>query len=1263
MDKTKISKNLFVISVCVLLNLLGRMIALRLSLPVWLDSIGTIVAAVCLGPVGGGICGVLLNVITAIKDGVALPYLFVSLAIGVTIGIFYPRRKRNVFKAFSTMFVTGLVAAIISTPINIIMYDGRTGNVWGDSLMDMLARDIQVPVLNSFLGEAFVDIPDKVFSFIIALIIVKIMGKFSSKHRSATKAFAIMLALSLILPFMLSSGSAYAADFTSEYAGSIYDTDSGLESVEINAVAQTKDGYMWVGSYSGLYRFDGYRFKATNLDERIKNVMVLFVDSSGKLWIGTNDSGVGCYDVETGDIEFYDTSDGLPSDAIRAICEDKDGNIYVATIKQLCMINTQRTIEVFTAKSFYGLTKLSSSGDTVAGVRSDGSLMIFSGKKIIYVLAGNYTEITAEEEGNYIVGNSANVTGRIYIKDGMTDLMSKHLAGKLTYFNDILYSKTFKGYFVACENGLGFISDTGVVTDLSTSDFNTSIVDIFVDYQGNVWFASNKQGIKKFSWNPFEDIFSKADIEGEVVNAVMVKDNMMYAATGSGLFTVDLKTFYSVPVPHPEILRDVRMRDVMSDSNGNIWFSTYGPYGLVEMHPDKTIKNFNIKYDGTEGEKFRGTTELSDGTIVAVTSTGLNFIKNERVYYKMGEDEGITTQVLCVVEDKDGTLYAGSDGGGIFVIQNGKVIKTIGPEDGLKTLVVMKIVPCTGGYLYVTSNSIYYNNGKEIKSLNSFPYSNNYDVFIAENGKAWVLSSGGIFVLDEKDLLADEAQNYMLLNRSRGLYTSITANSFYALNGEKLYLPCTDGVRRVSTTSYDSFNNEYNISIGDLIAGDTSIEPGEDGVYRIPATSGRIIFNVAVMNYSLSNPLIHIFLQGTEDEGVTCYQKNMQELTYTNLPYGNYELHVQVLDTAGKNVIREEIFPVQKESQLYERTYFKLYLFMVLFLFVIYIGWAIATLLQDMHNIQKLEQVANKDPLTGLYNKRGSSDALTEAMDKNVGILAILDLDSFKPVNDIFGHDMGDRMLIEMSDLLKTSSGSRDVLCRIGGDEFLAFYADLTPDQLKDKTRLLNEEIVKAANKHMGDDMNIPLGVSIGAVTVSDKNTEKIEELFRRADRALYMVKNAGKHDCKLYDEIVSEVEGDDNLGISGITELKAILAERGKPESAYRVEKERIQDVYRVLARLGDSEIIRSSLVHFTISGCEDKVVTTDIMESFLDILKRNLRSVDVYGSDSNNRAIAIITDADHDTAIRIADRIIEKWKENPKSEGYTLTYEKEKL
>ncbi|RKM59966.1 diguanylate cyclase [Butyrivibrio sp. CB08] len=1260
MRKLRSWKSWGVILFCICINVLGRNLALKLELPIWLDAVGTIVAAIGYGPFVGAFCGVVANIIASAGDVMAFPYLLVSAGIGITVGLFYPRTNLSYLKCTSAAVLTGIVSALLSTPLNLIMYNGRTGNIWGDALMDMISLDIQVPLLTSFIGEAFVDIPDKTVSLLIA-IAIKI---FADRVLKILKKRGIVLALCICLLIPCFAINAQAYDFGAEYAGVLYDADSGLDSVEVNALAQTEDGYVWAGTYTGLYIYDGYRFRIMDIDDRIKNVTELLVDSRGRMWIGTNDNGVACYDVKSGDITFFTIEEGLSSNVIKTIAEDYEGNIYVGTATQLCMIGLDMSVESFGGNSYYGINKLASSGDTVAGIRSDGSIVVFSDKRLIYVLGGDFTTVAAESEGNYIVGSSTNFTGRLFFSEGKTDLMSKQYSDDLSYYNKILYSRDYKGAFLCCENGIGFLSDKGSLSTLTTDDFASSIVDVITDYQGNVWFASNKLGIKKYSWNPFEDIFARSDVPSNVVNSVLVWGGILYAGTSTGLVTIDLKTYYSVPIPHPEVLRNVLIKNIMCDSKDNIWFSTYGEAGVVKMRPDGSIVTFNQENKGAEGDVFNLTYELSDGQILAASNTGLSYIQGNAVVKTLGEYDGITEQILCIQEGAGGVIYAGSDGGGIYVIRNGELVATLDEEENLQTMVVLKIVPCKGGYIFVTSNALYYYNGQKIKRLDAFPYSNNYDVFISDAGKAWVLSSNGIYVIDEKDLLEDGEYNYLVLNRSRGLHTSITSGSNYVLSGDKLYLSCTNGVRRISTTDYDSFNNDYDIRLFELKAGDEVIQE-KNGEYTIPATSSRIQFDVAVLNFSFSDPLLHIYLEGIEDEGIWCNQTDMRSLTFTNLPYGDYMLHVEVLDTSGTNVIREEVFPIHKESQLFERSYFKLYLAAVVAFLVMYIGWLISGILQNFSNVERLQEEATNDPLTGLYNKRGAKEILEPLCETETGILAIFDLDNFKSVNDIYGHDMGDRILIELSGILKRTSGEDDALCRTGGDEFVAFFKDLDEEGLKLKSKHYNEEILKVAHKIMGKDMAIPLGISIGAVEVNkDGEKETFELLFKKADRALYMVKNAGKHDCLLYNEdSLTAGSRYDTEYIMGLDELRKVISERGGSDTAYRAEGDKIFDVYRILVRMKQGGVSDAALLRYNIQGPVSGEIRSDVLEEFYDILKEVLGSTDIYSPDGHGNILVMMTGAGLEEANAAADRIMEKWNANPNSKDYTVTFEKEML
>ena len=126
---------------------------------------------------------------------------------------------------------------------------------------------------------------------------------------------------------------------------------------------------------------------------------------------------------------------------------------------------------------------------------------------------------------------------------------------------------------------------------------------------------------------------------------------------------------------------------------------------------------------------------------------------------------------FIIKKSSDGKVYAGTDGGGIFILKDQRIVGHIDKEEGLDTAVVLRITSCVNGYVYVTSNALYYDNGTEIKELKNFPYSNNYDVIFSGNDKAWITSSAGLYLVSETDLLNDAEYTPTLFNEKWGLTT------------------------------------------------------------------------------------------------------------------------------------------------------------------------------------------------------------------------------------------------------------------------------------------------------------------------------------------------------------------------------------------------------------------------------------------------------------------------------------------------------------
>ncbi|SCW53152.1 Two component regulator propeller [Ruminococcaceae bacterium YRB3002] len=129
-----------------------------------------------------------------------------------------------------------------------------------------------------------------------------------------------------------------------EYKTVIYDSDDGLASSEANSIAETSDGFIWVGGYSGLARYDGADFETIELPPDLLSINALYVDSKDRLWIATNTGGVALM-VNDGFTVWNDVS-GLRSESVRDVIEDDSGLIYVATTSGIAVIDGDMDLTV-----------------------------------------------------------------------------------------------------------------------------------------------------------------------------------------------------------------------------------------------------------------------------------------------------------------------------------------------------------------------------------------------------------------------------------------------------------------------------------------------------------------------------------------------------------------------------------------------------------------------------------------------------------------------------------------------------------------------------------------------------------------------------------------------------------------------------------------------------------------------------------------------------------------------------------------------------
>lgn len=167
--------SLVLIPAAVGINYIGKLFASLLKLPLWLDSIGTMLASMLAGPIIGAICGAINNIIYGLTaDAISTVYALTSIAIGLTVGILsYKGWVKSFWKAVVAGLIVAVVAAVVSTPLNVWLWGGTTGNVWGDALYAFLTANKFPAFIASFLDEIVVDLPDKVATIIISYAIFR----------------------------------------------------------------------------------------------------------------------------------------------------------------------------------------------------------------------------------------------------------------------------------------------------------------------------------------------------------------------------------------------------------------------------------------------------------------------------------------------------------------------------------------------------------------------------------------------------------------------------------------------------------------------------------------------------------------------------------------------------------------------------------------------------------------------------------------------------------------------------------------------------------------------------------------------------------------------------------------------------------------------------------------------------------------------------------------------------------------------------------
>lgn len=805
--------------------------------------------------------------------------------------------------------------------------------------------------------------------------------------------------LFLIVFFSMGMGSVFAYESAADSVSLtnrsqvIFNSEKGMPTDEANAILQTQDGYIWIGSYAGLIRYDGWEFENFSKDgERglpSTGIRALFEDDQKRLWIGTNDQGVYCY--ENGEFAHCQSMDSQRFYSVRCFAQGEDGTVYAGTSSGLAIVNDEGMLEevnVFQLRDQIIYNLSFDKNGVLWGTGGDGYVFALEGEQILYWFEpGTFNEeeyYSILAEGNRIyIGTGESSLIRLILKDRLYD-ESSYLVDVFQTENlqtiNALYRTREGELWLGSETGYGYFSRDMKLHSSGSSEQVTFIINIMEDYEGNIWMASSKDGVVELISGMFQNANRKAKIEDRAINSVIQVQGLLYAATDSGLWVMDCD-WNPLETDLSRELGDVRIRQIYEDSKGKLWVCTYGK-GLLCYDP-VTEESFLLGMEnGLLSDRVRCVLELKNGTFAVGTTGGVNILEGNRVVRSYGQQDGIQNpMILCFLEKEDGTLLAGSDGSGIYAISADGKIKNIGRGSELDSGVIfrMEYDERNNGIWVSAGSALYFldESGKvqKIEKLNTGEGSI-FDIFLVEE-QLLLVKSSGVFAVKLKDIFSEKEIPYIEYGASSGFTSKIVANSWNLYEDGVLYLCTSDGIflLNLDYPSSNVYAPKTAISEITMVMEDQSTVVCKDlENVVIPGDTQRLTIRYACLSFDRTPCTVRYYLEGFDKEPIQVPSTELNHISYTNLPGGNYVFRISAINADGVHSETVTEVKIKKEYMIYERPLFWIFLVVVM---ILCIAGLYRSKYRQMEQRRQEYRAITEDALRTIANTIDAKDAYT----------------------------------------------------------------------------------------------------------------------------------------------------------------------------------------------------------------------------------------------------------------------------------------------
>jgi len=988
-------------------------------------------------------------------------------------------------------------------------------------------------------------------------------GVGSSRRKGAVQSvIRLSAAILLVCPPAFSLDPARAV---TQYKETQFTSDDGLPQNSVHAIAQTNDGYLWLGTEEGLARFDGVQF--TIISRKSTHglasdyIQALTASRDGSLWIGT-DSGLSHlipsaagarYAPGKQRLERYSVREGLPGDNVSALLEDHSGTLWVGTTQGLRRIRDGR-IGAFASTTSLGQAPVHS---IVEG--SGGRIWVGTDFGLFYSNGGDFVQWTKRNglPENAVLSLTSSPNGDLWVatrSHGVVQIHQGHILPLSTpvpwrEIYAILADREGALWIAFDRHGLARL-DHGKIELLGSrsglpSDRCTHA--LFEDREGNLWAGLLDGGVVELHSDKFF-VFGKPEgLSGNYVgNVLQARDGSMWIGSDSNGVNHLLSDGRIEVWDRRKGLPDQAVYSLAETRDGSLWIG-YKEGSLarifhnrIEVYhdPQAKAKSLNALFEDRDGTLWAGffgagiarfeqghfhhlsltgrvpqITQSSDGALwIAFDGDGIERILHGSIT-RYTEANGLpTNHVMSIYADSDNTIWVGTASGGLSRIRDGHIV-TWGSDQGLPETTIGSIIEDNFRYL-------------------------------------WCGGDSGIFRISKDEL------NRSTANLTRSIHATVYGISDGLRSRETLYgsMPATwkdqsgrlwfstiMGAAVIDPAKLKSDSLTPQVWIENVRFNSREIAL-ENGV-SLGRGSGNLAVSFTAPSFRSPKQMQFRYrLEGFDRDWTLA--TNRRDAWYTNLPSGSYRFIVQAANSDGTWNLVGASWSFVLQPPL-SRTPAAFFSYVVVAVLLIWAAISLRTrnLLHRQRELthlvaertrqlesekrelinarQELQFRATHDALTGLWSRGPIMESLVHEFerahrDNTVFTIALGDLDHFKQVNDSQGHLCGDAVLAEAARRLRSHLRSYDHLGRYGGEEFLIIMPG--HDAVKDPDRVLGLVTAFSAQPFRFDGRLLRVTCSFGVVVSRpDLRPESIEQLLRRADEALYRAKNAGRDRAEFY--------------------------------------------------------------------------------------------------------------------------------------------------